>query len=168
MLTDHHTHLRPDDDPARFRVEGTELVLLDGPQAMPWYGDGAMERLIRRIRASGVTVLLIEHVMSALMTLSDRVMIMNHGAKLYEGSPAEVASDAEVVRVYLGTDAGDLLYDRNHFAQSLVADGVSYRLARCVGARMALDDGIVAIEWGDRDPTDAQSIQYIQRLRALI
>ena len=65
----------------------------------------AIVALIRQIRDSGVTVLLIEHVMSALMALSDRVMIMNHGAKLYEGSPAEVASDADVVRVYLGTES---------------------------------------------------------------
>ncbi|MEI7742333.1 MAG: ABC transporter ATP-binding protein [Chloroflexota bacterium] len=65
----------------------------------------AIVELIRRIRDTGVTVLLIEHVMTALMALSDRVMIMNHGAKLYEGSPAEVATDAEVVRVYLGTES---------------------------------------------------------------
>lgn len=65
----------------------------------------AIVELIRRIRESGVTVLLIEHVMTALMALSDRVMIMNHGAKLYEGSPSEVATDAEVVRVYLGTES---------------------------------------------------------------
>ena len=61
--------------------------------------------LIRGIRDSGMTIILIEHVMSALMAVSDRVMIMNHGAKLYEGTPAEVASDAEVVRVYLGTES---------------------------------------------------------------
>jgi protein-tyrosine phosphatase len=57
-VTARPARLRPDDDPARFRVEGTELVLLDGPQAMPWYGDGAMERLIRRIRAEGLTPIL--------------------------------------------------------------------------------------------------------------
>jgi len=61
--------------------------------------------LIRSIRDSGVTIIVIEHVMSALMALSDRVMIMNHGQKLYEGSPKEVAADAEVVRVYLGTES---------------------------------------------------------------
>jgi branched-chain amino acid transport system ATP-binding protein len=61
--------------------------------------------LIRAVRDAGITVVLIEHVMSALMSLSDRVMIMNHGAKLYEGTPAEVATDAEVVRVYLGTES---------------------------------------------------------------
>jgi branched-chain amino acid transport system ATP-binding protein len=65
----------------------------------------AIVELIRRIRGTGVTVVLIEHVMSALMSLSDQVMIMNHGAKLYQGSPADVASDAEVVRVYLGTES---------------------------------------------------------------
>lgn len=65
----------------------------------------AISDLIRAVRDAGVTVVLIEHVMSALMSLSDRVMIMNHGAKLYEGSPAEVATDADVVRVYLGTES---------------------------------------------------------------
>lgn len=57
-VTARPARLRPDDDPARFRIEGTEIVLLDGPQAMPWYGDGAMERLIRRIRAEGLTPIL--------------------------------------------------------------------------------------------------------------
>ena len=50
--------LRPDDDPARFRLDGTELVLMDGPQAGPWFGDSTMERLIRRIRAEGLTPIL--------------------------------------------------------------------------------------------------------------
>jgi len=50
--------LRPNDDPARFRLEGTEIVLMDGPQAGPWFGDATMERLIRRIRAEGLTPIL--------------------------------------------------------------------------------------------------------------
>ena len=50
--------LRPNDDPARFRLEGTELVLMDGPQAGPWFGDSTMERLVRRIRAEGLTPIL--------------------------------------------------------------------------------------------------------------
>ena len=45
--------LRADDDPGRFRLEGTEFVLMDGPQAGPWVGDSTMERLVRRIRAEG-------------------------------------------------------------------------------------------------------------------
>jgi protein-tyrosine phosphatase len=50
--------LRADDDPGRFRLEGTEFVLMDGPQAGPWHGDSTMERLVRRIRAEGLTPIL--------------------------------------------------------------------------------------------------------------
>ena len=59
--------------------------------------------LVRTIRASGVTVVLIEHVMRALMSISDRVMVMNHGRLLFEGTPADVQGNEEVIRVYLGT-----------------------------------------------------------------
>lgn len=58
--------------------------------------------LLRAIKERGVTLVLIEHVMRALMSLSDRVLIMNHGKSLFEGSPADVIADEEVVRVYLG------------------------------------------------------------------
>jgi len=57
-VTARPARLRADDDPARFRIEGTELVLMDGPQAVPWHGDATMERLIRRIRAEGLTPIL--------------------------------------------------------------------------------------------------------------
>jgi protein-tyrosine phosphatase len=50
--------LRQSDDPARFRLEGTELVLMDGPQAAPWFGDSTMERLVRRICDEGLTPIL--------------------------------------------------------------------------------------------------------------
>ena len=56
------------------------------------------------MRESGVTVILIEHVMRALMAISDRVMVMNHGRLLFEGTPAEVQRHEEVIRVYLGTE----------------------------------------------------------------
>lgn len=59
--------------------------------------------LLDQIRARGVTIVLIEHVMRALMNLSDRVLIMNQGATLFEGAPSDVAKDPEVIRVYLGT-----------------------------------------------------------------
>jgi branched-chain amino acid transport system ATP-binding protein len=88
------------------------LMLFDEPVGGLNRGEmQATIELIRRIRDSGITILLIEHVMAALMTLSDRVMIMNHGQKLYEGSPAEVVGDAEVDADHLGTErtasAGD-------------------------------------------------------------
>jgi branched-chain amino acid transport system ATP-binding protein len=61
--------------------------------------------LIRRLREGGLTVMLIEHVMRALMSLSDRVMILHHGEKLAEGTPELIRRDPEVIRVYLGRDA---------------------------------------------------------------
>ncbi|CAA9341419.1 MAG: Branched-chain amino acid transport ATP-binding protein LivG [uncultured Nocardioidaceae bacterium] len=59
-------------------------------------------RLLRRVRERAITIVLIEHVMRALMDLSDRVLIMNHGRTLFLGAPADVLADEEVVRVYLG------------------------------------------------------------------
>jgi len=58
--------------------------------------------LLTKVKARGITIVLIEHVMRALMALSDRVLIMNQGKTLFQGSPHDVLRDAEVVRVYLG------------------------------------------------------------------
>jgi branched-chain amino acid transport system ATP-binding protein len=80
------------------------LVMLDEPVGGLNPGEtDAMLELIRRMRVSGVTVVLIEHVMRALMSISDRVMVMNHGRLLFEGTPEEVQRHEEVIRVYLGT-----------------------------------------------------------------
>ncbi|MCZ3388953.1 MAG: ABC transporter ATP-binding protein [Actinomycetia bacterium] len=79
------------------------LLFLDEPFGglTPHEVDELME-LLTAIRGRGITIVIIEHVMRALMALSDRVLIMNHGSKLFEGSPADVLADEEVVRVYLG------------------------------------------------------------------
>jgi branched-chain amino acid transport system ATP-binding protein len=61
----------------------------------------AME-LIRQIRAGGMTILLVEHLVKALFGVSDRVIAMDAGEKIAEGSPLEVASDPRVVTAYLG------------------------------------------------------------------
>lgn len=58
--------------------------------------------LLVRVRERGITLVLIEHVMRALMALSDRVLIMNQGKTLFEGLPEDVLSHEEVARVYLG------------------------------------------------------------------
>lgn len=85
------------------------VLFLDEPFGglTPGEVDAFLE-IIRQTRDRGVTIVLIEHVMRALMALSDRVLVMNHGKELFEGTPAEVVSHEEVVEVYLGRKEGRL------------------------------------------------------------
>jgi len=64
-----------------------------------------MVELIRAIRASGVSVLMVEHVMKAIMSLSDRIMVMDLGRRIALGTPAEIANDPTVIKAYLGERA---------------------------------------------------------------
>jgi len=57
---------------------------------------------VREIRASGIAILMIEHIMRAVMSLSDRIVVLNLGTKLAEGTPQEVAENPEVITAYLG------------------------------------------------------------------
>ncbi len=61
-----------------------------------------MIELIRKVRAKGITIIVVEHVMEAVMQLSDHVIVLNSGRKIVEGSPKEVVADREVIRAYLG------------------------------------------------------------------
>ena len=61
-----------------------------------------MMALIRQVRDSGVTILLVEHDMQAVMGLCEKITVLNFGALLAEGTPEEIRSDPEVVSAYLG------------------------------------------------------------------
>ncbi len=63
---------------------------------------GEAIELIRRIRDQGITVLVVEHIMQAIMSLSDRVMVLAEGRKIMEGVPSEVIRDPRVIKAYLG------------------------------------------------------------------
>ena len=63
---------------------------------------GRMIDTVRRIRERGIAILIIEHVMRAIMSLSDRIVVLSTGKKLAEGSPQQVANDPAVITAYLG------------------------------------------------------------------
>jgi len=58
--------------------------------------------VIRKVRATGISVLVIEHVIKAIKSLSDRLLVLHHGEKIADGAPAEVLANADVVQAYLG------------------------------------------------------------------
>jgi len=82
---------------------GASAILLDEPFGglSPTEIDRTVE-IIGDVRARGLAVVCIEHVMRALTTIADRVIVMHHGAAFFEGTPAQMLADARVVEVYLG------------------------------------------------------------------
>jgi branched-chain amino acid transport system ATP-binding protein len=91
---------------ARALGTGPELLLLDELMAglNPSEVAEAMD-LVKKIRDRGVTLLVIEHVMKAIMNICDRIIVLHHGEKIAEGKPEEIAGNKRVIEVYLGETA---------------------------------------------------------------
>lgn len=88
---------------ARAIATDAKIILLDEPAAgmNPQESDELM-RFIRELRDKGYTIILIEHDMSVVMNISDRIYVIDHGKKIAEGLPEEIASNERVIEAYLG------------------------------------------------------------------
>jgi branched-chain amino acid transport system ATP-binding protein len=88
---------------ARALATEPELLLLDELMAglNPSEVTQAMD-LVTRIRDKGITIFMIEHVMKAIMSVCGRIMVLDHGVKIAEGTPQEITNNKKVVEVYLG------------------------------------------------------------------
>ena len=88
---------------ARALATQPEVLLLDEVIAgLNLTEAGEVMDLITRIRGRGITILMIEHVMKAIMSICNRIIVLHHGEKIAEGTPAEITSNETVIKIYLG------------------------------------------------------------------
>ncbi len=102
---------------ARALATAPRLLLLDEVMAglVPSEVDETVA-IIRRIRDTGVTVMLVEHIMQAVNSLAERCFVLNEGTMIAAGTPAEIAGDPAVVDAYLGAGAAARLQEARHHA----------------------------------------------------
>ncbi|ANY15182.1 ABC transporter ATP-binding protein [Bordetella pseudohinzii] len=91
---------------ARALASEPRLLLLDEPAAGLNDSETAeLTRLIRRIAETGITILLVEHDMRLVMEISNRILVLDHGRRLAEGSAQEIRADEKVIQAYLGASS---------------------------------------------------------------
>lgn len=89
---------------ARALASSPKVVLLDEPAAgLNGTETAALEELIKKVAAQGITVVLVEHDMKLVMGISDRMLVLNYGRKLAEGTPEEIRNNPDVIAAYLGS-----------------------------------------------------------------
>ena len=90
---------------ARALATEPKLLLLDEPAGgLSTLEIEQLAQLIKRIRDGGITILLVEHRMELVMGIADRLIVLNYGSKIGEGSPGEIQSNEEVIKAYLGEE----------------------------------------------------------------
>jgi len=90
---------------ARALASGPRLVLLDEPAAgLNSTETKSLAAYLKKLREKGLTMLLIEHDMETVMEVADRILVLNFGHVISEGTPQEVRADPEVIKAYLGED----------------------------------------------------------------
>jgi len=100
---------------ARALTQDPDILLLD--EVMAGLTSREIEdimALIQEVNRAGTTIMVIEHVMKAIMGISNRIIVLHHGQKIAEGTPAEITENQQVVAAYLGPRYSKRVEERSH------------------------------------------------------